>query len=516
MELARAGFLEQFRTLFDVPNARWTATVLATRGERLALFRLILHGDVGEDGGPLEIDHLWVGGVGDDGRCDTIVLFEPGELDAAWAELDALYVAREGALHPRVTAVVMAQRRPFLDRDWDAFAAMHAPDLVCHDHRLLGWGTLQGLAAWVRTQQVLVELAPDTGARVNHVTISEHGTLRSLLVFGQRDGGAFELAFLRVDEIDVAGRICRIDLFDADELDDARARFAEIAADAALARFEDLRPDPLRIPPNAATRTWDRWCAAADVRDWDAIAALYHPSYRSEDRRRLIRLTTDRGGTLENDRFLAEVGWRPVRTLLATAGDRLALQHVLWRTGETGGDSEVETLQLSEVDDEGRFVSSATFDPDDRATAFRELGHRYVGTTRPSDIARFESLRDAGGDLVRLRAALPDDFFFHDHRRTGLGRLDGADAYVASVAALRELAPDAMVGLPLYHLADEPHGTLSIGHSFGTLADGGAYESVYVMIMVYQPEGIAGAELFELEALEQAKARFAELRARGT
>ena len=108
---------------------------------------------------------------------------------------------------------------------------------------------------------------------------------------------------------------------------------------------------------------------------------------------------------------------------------------------------------------------------------------------------------------------MPDDFFFHDHRRTGLGRLDGADAYVRSVAALHELAPDALVGLPLYFLADEPHGTLSIAHSFGTLADGGAFESVYAMIMLYGPDGMTGVELFELDDLDTAKARFAELRA---
>ena len=75
------------------------------------------------------------------------------------------------------------------------------------------------------------------------------------------------------------------------------------------------------------------------------------------------------------------------------------------------------------------------------------------------------------------------------------------------------VAPAALVGLPLYFLADEPHGTLSIAHSFGTLADGGAFESVYAMIMLYGPDGMTGVELFELDDLDTAKARFAELRA---
>jgi len=74
-------------------------------------------------------------------------------------------------------------------------------------------------------------------------------------------------------------------------------------------------------------------------------------------------------------------------------------------------------------------------EPDDRAAAFAELASRYFATARPSVLPWHEALRDARHDLARVRAALPDDFF-HDHRRTGLGRVDGADAYLSSVAAL--------------------------------------------------------------------------------
>jgi len=669
MELLRDGFLEQFRVLFDVPNARWTATPRATRGERLALFRLVLHGDAADDGGPIEIDHLWVGGVDDDGCCDTIVLFEPSDLDAAYAELDARYALGEpadpeqvdqalarfaqlaassaapaGSLAQPTAATLAFERlmRRFDARDWDAlraacsrrftwedrrpivglsgdvelmiasarertasgasherreiigtagervaiarilwaggpadgrfeveFLAVHevdadglcaallffdpadlrvaqreawarwaaidpsvaevtanlgavldawnaqdldrlrvllADDLVAEDHRRTGIGRSEGREAYLRSVAALWELAPESRLEAGLVwlALEPHMGLHLCRRTGMLpDGGEFASDFLVLAVVE-RGLMTRLEVFETH------------AADAALVRFAELRPDPLRIPPNAVTRTWERWCTAAAAADQDTIAALYHPSYRSEDRRRLIRVTTDRAGMLENDRFLAEVGWQPTRTLLATAGDRLALQHVLWRTGGPGSESEVEVLQLSEVDGDGRFLWSTTFDLDDRAAAFRELGYRYLGTTRPSAIARLDSLRDAGGDLVRLRAALPDDFFFHDHRRTGLGRLEGADAYVQSVAALRELAPDATVGQPLHFLADEPHGALSIAHSFGTLASGGAFESVYAMITLYGPDGMSGAELFELGDLDAAKARFAELRATTT
>lgn len=42
------------------------------------------------------------------------------------------------------------------------------------------------------------------------------------------------------------GRITRIEMFEPEH------------ADAALARFAELQPDPLRTPPNAAKRASDR------------------------------------------------------------------------------------------------------------------------------------------------------------------------------------------------------------------------------------------------------------------
>jgi hypothetical protein len=55
--------------------------------------------------------------------------------------------------------------------------------------------------------------------------------------------------------------------------------------------------------------------------------------------------------------------------------------------------------------------------------------------------------------------------------------------------------------------------SLSIAYSFGTLASGGEFESIYVTIMVSDRDTLAGAETFELEDLEAARARFEKLRA---
>jgi hypothetical protein len=218
-----------------------------------------------------------------------------------------------------------------------------------------------------------------------------------------------------------------------------------------------------------------------------------------------------------------------MRRVLATPGEHLVLEHVrvmgpvshgLGR--EPGGPEapaaddlarfEIETLNLTEVDAQGRIVAVVFFDLEDRRAASGELFERWIR----SDAARWmppaltEVVRALRAhDLVRLRAALPDGFTFHDHRRASAGRLEGADEYVVWIGALFEQSPDAIIE-PLYYLAVEPHGTLAVAHTYGTLALGGTFESVFAQIVV----PAVGAELYELEDLEVARARFEALRNR--
>lgn len=112
-------------------------------------------------------------------------------------------------------------------------------------------------------------------------------------------------------------------------------------------------------------------------------------------------------------------------------------------------------------------------------------------------------------DLDRIRAALPDDFVFHDHRRTGGGRIDGADDYVAWLAALFEQSSDAIIE-SMYEVATAEHGVLTIGHTIGTLAEGGAFESVFVHLARFQGDRIVGAELFDIQDLDATRARLEE------
>jgi len=495
LELDGDEHLERMRP-FSAMDSSQRTTVLATRGNRLALIRLRWQGS-DRTVGPSEIEFLAVVELDGAGQQSAMVMFDADQLDAAYAELDERYGAGEGA-----GSLGWAEQRSWVDafarRDWEALASHLPPDLEVHDHRALGWGAVGG-AGFIDLLRSLVELAPDVRLRLDHFVGCERGALTVARMVGTRDGGEFEIPRLGVREVDGSGRLRRIDHYDLDRLDEA------------FVRFEALRPDPLRIPPNAATRAMERMGAALAARDMAGVEALCAPELVFDDRRRLNHLRGDRELFLAANRLMA--GNRGSRTVLATMGDRLALARLLW-LGSDATPFEVEVLDVVEVDEGGRVVALTAFDPEDRRAASTEMFERFHrGEGARSRSPRFiEFMRAATAhDASRARAALPDDFVFHDHRRTGLGRIGNADDYVASLAALWEQSSDATLDT-LYFVALADHAALSVGRTFGTLAGGGEFESLYVRLGRFRDGQFAGAEVYELEDLELARKRFEELR----
>jgi ketosteroid isomerase-like protein len=357
----------------------------------------------------------------------------------------------------------------------------------------------------VENATILRDLAPDIQFDAVHMLACDrHGFVGAGRNVGTLadGGGAFEVLTISVFIVE-RGRITRYEVFEPED------------ADAALARFAELRPDPLRIPPNAATRTRDRLHDACEAQDWDAVRALFEPAVLFDDRRRGLLTTGDREMHLASLQHAFSRGRiRVARTVLATAGDGLTLERELWTAAADPSRFEIETITLSEVDAEGRLVAFISFDPDDRRAADAELLERWARSEAARGIpaAVFETFRAINAhDLDRVRATLHDDFVYHDHRRTGLGRIERVDDYVASLRPLFEGTRDFSTD-DLYYVAAEEHGSLAIGRTFGTLAEGGEFESVFARLILYR-DGRAGAvEQFELEHLDVARARFEELR----
>src|SRR5262249_50868993 len=373
----------------------------------------------------------------------------------------------------------------FNDRDRTRVRAVIADDFVLVDHRPARLGVIEGADAYVEFLAAYWDLAPDSQvAIVCSLAHARYGSAGLARPFGTlRDGGAFESPHASVSIV-ANGRITRIEMFEPEHVD------------AALARFAELRPDPLRIPPNAATRAYDRMREAAEAQAWDALRALCAPELDYDARRRGLRTRGDLEMYLGSMQYLVSHRARRASTLLATAGDRLALYRNRWTGADDPTAYEVETLTVSEVDAEGRIVARIIFDPDDRRAASAEMLERFAS----SDAARcipaglFPALRAVNArDLDWLRAVLPADFVHNDQRRTGGGRLQNADRYIASQAAEFELTSEMTVEF-LYVVAAEKHGLLAMTHTFGILTDGGEFELVYILLALFRDDGVVGVE----------------------
>src|SRR5207249_4189273 len=120
---------------------------------------------------------------------------------------------------------------------------------------------------------------------------------------------------------------------------------------------------------------------------------------------------------------------------------------------------------------------------DDRRAAFREAHARWFAIdSLPVMKLGFELLEATDDhDPDRMRAVVADDLVVHDHRLAGIGQIEGVDAYLESIAALWELAPDIQHETP-WHLAAERYGGVSVVRTFGTLSGGGPFERLILVV----------------------------------
>ena len=118
------------RAIAELGITNLTSTVIATRGERLVLVRGRF---AGRDQGPEAFltEVLGIVEINADERIVAIVSFDLDDIDAAFAELDARYLAGEAAEHADAWSVVSAAYAS-VNRH-ELFAT--TPDWVNVDHR---------------------------------------------------------------------------------------------------------------------------------------------------------------------------------------------------------------------------------------------------------------------------------------------------------------------------------------------------------------------------------------------
>ncbi|MBI3768724.1 MAG: nuclear transport factor 2 family protein [Deltaproteobacteria bacterium] len=155
------------------------------------------------------------------------------------------------------------------------------------------------------------------------------------------------------------------------------------------------------------------------------------------------------------------------------------------------------------------------FDVDVEVAAKREARDRWLATDdeAAASVGPGAQFSDAWNerDRARVRATLANDLVVEDHRRAGMGRIDGADAYVDSVVALWQLAPDSRLDTVGSWIVVERYGAAHVARRSRRLAEGGAFESDYIVVSTAERGLTTRIEFFEIDAVDAALARFAEL-----
>jgi hypothetical protein len=512
----REGFLFSYRSLLRAEDPWHRYDPLATLGNTLTLARLTMSGSrfAGQtfDVGPFLREDFALVEVDASGRQCRGELFGD-RLGDAIARLYERYAAGlpDGPARARAEATARAVSSRFGPLDIERYEAGLGSPFEVVDHRTLPtWSSARG--GNLQAFRSLLELVEDVVGCVDDVLDLRADALLVRATWAATDragGGRVEWSCLTLWTFGSDGLNARAEMFDENRDAEALARFDELTAGSTAT------PDPLRIPPNAATRASERYGAAIAADDRAAQDALCAPDLVFEDRRHLMLDGGGRDMFIASSRYIRKARTQSRGTWLATAGDRLALNYTYWWQPEDVSPFELETIALTETDADGRIVTIIVFDGDARRAASLEMLARYARSesARWAPARLFEFRRALNDhDLEGVRAALPRDFFFDDHTRTGLGRLESAAEYVASLAALYEGSPDAVIE-SLYDIARSDRGVLAVTRRFGTLAAGGPFESVFLALTLFEGDRLVGAELFELEDLDAARARFDALAA---
>src|SRR6202012_3447575 len=157
--------------------------------------------------------------------------------------------------------------------------------------------------------------------------------------------------------------------------------YEEDFVDAALARFEELRPQVRRLA-NAASQAGERSSAHFAARDWDALAKVVADDIVTDDRRRVANagIRHGRDADIANLQATTDAGFTYMApVVIAARGERL----ILARTRVSGGDGVsgefiAETLGVVEINSHNQVAAIVVFELDDFESALAELDARYL------------------------------------------------------------------------------------------------------------------------------------------
>ena len=340
-----------------ISEGRCTCEPLATRGEQVALVRAEFEMDIGS------VSALAVGEVDGHGLVQRLMVFDPSDEDAAFAELDTRAIALGGPLASNLPVIAPAMTA-INEGDLATLRDGFAPDASFMDHRLARFGAVT-IEGFVERAAALLAMGGDVRFRVTEIAdATSDAALYFIRASGHAaDGGDFELEDWSVVSFR-DGRFTRLEQFPADARADAEAAFAGLTPSRDLAR-------------TMASRFLERWIASTAVGDRAALAAMAAPDVVMESRRPIVGVSLDGRQDVVSGWELGEqlLGRALTYEALATRGERLGLARVTWHPG----DADLSVLAVGEVDAEGlTLVRAVIFEPGDEDAAYAELDARAI------------------------------------------------------------------------------------------------------------------------------------------
>lgn len=201
--------------------AQVSLTVIATRGKRLSLARVrSFNPDARREGFAVEL--LGIAEIDTDGRIAAHVFFDADDIDAAFEELDARYLAGEAAAYAHTWSVTSRANAKFNRHELPATT----PDPVYIDHRSLV--SIEGVDL-ATSVGALWDLTSDTSAYIEAVhQLTEYGTVTTqVLKMTSQDGFDAELRLTYVIVIE-GNLLSRVEVFEGSDLEVALAHFDQV------------------------------------------------------------------------------------------------------------------------------------------------------------------------------------------------------------------------------------------------------------------------------------------------
>jgi hypothetical protein len=485
----RDAAIEDLRASVDAGFTDATSTTIATRGGRLGIAR-IHFSERNLRPEAFQVDVLHVIETNPEGETAAVVIFDIDDIDAAFDELEARYVAGEAAAHADTWSVIAEECAAFNRRE------LPTADWVTVDHRRLAViDATEGQAA----MRAIWDVTPNLSMRIAAVhRLTSFGAVASYVASGTSPEGVnaeWPMILLLALE---GERINRVEVFDAADLD------------AALARFDELEVPAPRLE-NAASRVHERLRERVVAHDWKAATELLADDIAIDDRRRVVNsgVQYGRDAAIADMRGASDLGLTNISlTVTATRGDRLELcRTCLWGQGPSDA-FRLEFFSVLEIDSEERIAARVAFDLDDIDAAFEELETRYLAGEAAAYARTWTLITRAYAALNRRQ--LPettDDWVNVDHRRLAPIAADDLGAYLL---ATWELSPQSSIRIEAVHRLSKL-GAVVTQVVEGTSHQGFDAEWRTIDLCTYDGDKINRSELFDEADLHAALARFEEL-----